>query len=95
MTTDVLSAGPHGMCSGHRTATYVHIDYERLSAYAATLHRGDRSPKIRGVNASGSDEAAAAFVITLDAINFGSGYFPYLRKRDGMSGYHTVATALR
>jgi hypothetical protein len=31
---------------------------------------------------------------TLDAINFGSGYFPHLRKRPGMSGYFTVATSL-
>jgi hypothetical protein len=36
-----------------------------------------------------------AFVVTLDAINFGSGWFPALRKRPGMSGYRTVATALR
>ena len=33
--------------------------------------------------------------MTLDAINFGSGYFPYLRKRPGQSGYHTVASSLR
>jgi hypothetical protein len=36
-----------------------------------------------------------AFVVTLDAINFGSGWFPVLRKRDGRSGYFTIATALR
>ncbi|MEZ5167114.1 MAG: hypothetical protein R2695_11730 [Acidimicrobiales bacterium] len=34
-------------------------------------------------------------MLSLDAINFGSGYFPYLRKRPGMSGYHTVASSLR
>lgn len=36
-----------------------------------------------------------AFVVTLDAINFGSGFFPHLRKPDGRSGYFTIATALR
>ncbi len=36
----------------------------------------------------------AAFIITLDAINFGSGWFPFLKKRSGMSGYFTVATSL-
>jgi hypothetical protein len=36
----------------------------------------------------------AAFWITLDAINFGSGWFPTLRKRDGRSGYFTIASAL-
>jgi len=40
-------------------------------------------------------ESTAAFVLTLDAINFGSGYFPWINKREGMSGYHTVATSLR
>lgn len=39
-------------------------------------------------------EGTLAFVITLDAINFGSGYFPHLRKRPGMSGYFTVASSL-
>jgi hypothetical protein len=36
-----------------------------------------------------------AFVITLDAINFGSGWFPYLYKPGGRSGYFTIAAALR
>ncbi len=36
-----------------------------------------------------------AYVVTLDAINFGSGWFPELVKRPGMSGYFTVATSLR
>jgi Potential Queuosine, Q, salvage protein family len=33
-------------------------------------------------------------MLTLDAINFGSGWFPTLRKRPGSSGYYTVAWAL-
>jgi putative queuosine salvage protein len=36
-----------------------------------------------------------AFVVTLDAINFGSGWFPHLRKPGGRSGYFTIASALR
>jgi len=39
-------------------------------------------------------EWRAAFWLTMDAINFGSGWFPTLRKRDGRSGYNTIATAL-
>lgn len=42
----------------------------------------------------GCGDDTVAFILTLDAINFGSGYFPYLRKRPGMSGYFTVASAL-
>ena len=42
----------------------------------------------------GDDSLTVAFVVTLDAINFGSGWFPLLRKRAGRSGYFTVAGAL-
>jgi hypothetical protein len=42
----------------------------------------------------GSREDVAAYLLTLDAINFGSGWFPTLQKRAGSSGYHTVAWAL-
>jgi hypothetical protein len=36
----------------------------------------------------------ATYLLTLDAINFGSGWFPTLRKRPGCSGYYTIAWAL-
>jgi len=42
----------------------------------------------------GPPEDVALFTLTLDSINFGSGWFPTLRKRPGLSGYRTVATAL-
>jgi putative queuosine salvage protein len=47
----------------------------------------------------GDPEAVAAYVLALDAINFGSGWFPTLRKRRGpdgraVSGYFTVAWGL-
>ena len=42
----------------------------------------------------GSQEDVATYMLTLDAINFGSGWFPTLRKRPGSSGYYTVAWAL-
>ena len=44
--------------------------------------------------AADARERAAASVLTLDAINFGSGWFPTLRKRAGLSGYGTVAAGL-
>ncbi|HEY2162178.1 MAG TPA: queuosine salvage family protein [Solirubrobacteraceae bacterium] len=43
----------------------------------------------------GSREELAAFWLTLDAINFGSGWFPTLRKSAGRSGYSTVAAGIR
>jgi hypothetical protein len=42
----------------------------------------------------GPREDVIAYLITLDAINFGSGWFPTLRKRPGASGYYTVSWAL-
>jgi Queuosine salvage protein len=42
----------------------------------------------------GSRDDVAAYLLTLDAINFGSGWFPTLRKRPGCSGYYTISWAL-
>jgi Potential Queuosine, Q, salvage protein family len=42
----------------------------------------------------GRPEEVATYLLTLDAINFGSGWFPTLRKRPGCSGYFTVAWGL-
>ena len=42
----------------------------------------------------GPPEDVAAYLLALDTINFGSGWFPTLRKRPGSSGYFTVAWAL-
>jgi hypothetical protein len=42
----------------------------------------------------GEPAEVARYLLTLDAINFGSGWFPTLRKRPGCSGYYTVAWAL-
>ena len=42
----------------------------------------------------GTREDVAAYLLTLDAINFGSGWFPTLRKPSGLSGYYTLSSAL-
>jgi hypothetical protein len=42
----------------------------------------------------GSHGDVVAYLLTVDAINFGSGWFPTLRKRPGCSGYYTVAWGL-
>ncbi len=42
----------------------------------------------------GTPEDVADYMLVLDTINFGSGWFPTLRKRAGMSGYFTVAASL-
>lgn len=42
----------------------------------------------------GTPGEVADYMLALDTINFGSGWFPTLRKRSGMSGYFTVAASL-
>ncbi len=74
-------------------ATHVAIDHDRIERYAAELADEAVTPA-SGASATGDDEATAAFTITLDAVNFGSGYFPWLHKRPGLSGFRTVAATL-
>jgi Potential Queuosine, Q, salvage protein family len=45
------------------------------------------------VDPSEAPAGGADFLLQLDAINFGSGWFPTLRKRPGLSGYRTVEAA--
>jgi putative queuosine salvage protein len=42
----------------------------------------------------GAPADVATYLLVLDSINFGSGWFPTLRKRPGCSGYVTVAWAI-
>src|SRR5690349_11397270 len=77
-------------------ATHVRIDAARLPGYAAALPL-DTIPSAEydlRHHFRGDPEETAAFILTLDAINFGSGYFPHLRKRPGDSGYFTIAGSL-
>lgn len=43
----------------------------------------------------GEPEARATYVVVLDAVNFGSGFFPALRSVDGRRGYHAVAWSVK
>jgi hypothetical protein len=77
-------------------AQSVAIERSRIAAYAAELPLGAGAPADPDAHLlTGSREALSAFWLTLDAINFGSGWFPTLVKRDGRSGYYTIATGLR
>src|SRR5262245_16220600 len=77
-------------------ARFVRVDMARIPEYAASLPH-DRIMRPEHDTAShylGHGDDTIAFFLTLDAINFGSGYFPHLRKRPGMSGYFTIAASL-
>jgi hypothetical protein len=78
-------------------ARHVTIDLNALDRYAPWL-AGERAltqPDPRAHLLTGTREELAAFWLTLDAINFGSGWFPTLRKQRGRSGYFTIATGVR
>lgn len=79
-----------------RRAQSVTIEAAAVPAYAHALARlpaprEDPEAALRSTDR----RALAAFWLTLNAINFGSGWFPTLRKRSGRSGYHTIAISLR
>ena len=80
-----------------RRARFVHVQTAAIAAYAASLELapGVSATEPVEAGAEGPREQRAAFWLTLDAVNFGSGWFPTLRKRDGRSGYHTIAGGLR
>ena len=74
-----------------RTARHVRIDEDRLEAVdPGPPPELDRERHYL----EGTPEDVADFMLILDSINFGSGWFPTLRKRPGMSGYFTVASGL-
>jgi Potential Queuosine, Q, salvage protein family len=76
----------------------VHVFETRIDAYASELAELDRETQVPGASAApelAQRETRAAFWLTLDAINFGSGWFPTLRKRRWPTGYRTIEGGLR
>jgi hypothetical protein len=80
-----------------RRARLVRIDEEGLESLGDRLAR--ERPAAPGIDPAhhhfGQTATTVAFVVTLNAVNFGSGYFPHLRKRPGLSGYLTLSSWLR
>ena len=80
-----------------RRARHVRIEDAALDDFAGHLAR--ERPRLPDVDPThqrlGSPERTVAFVVSMNAVNFGSGWFPHLRKRPGLSGYLTLAGALR
>jgi hypothetical protein len=73
------------------SARFVSIDLDSV----ASLDPGEPPPlDPQRHYLEGSAEEVAYYLLVLDSINFGSGWFPTLRKRPGLSGYFTVASAL-
>src|ERR1700709_2454900 len=74
----------------------VEIDESAIAASAAGLPAVAELPPPDPAThfGEGDSEGRAAFVVCLNAINFGSGWWPQIRKRPGRSGYFTIAAGL-
>ncbi len=77
-------------------ARSVRIEESAIEAYAAQLPASSELPgsDLATHFLAGNRECRIAFVVCLDAINFGSGWWPTIRKRPGHSGYFTIAAGL-
>lgn len=77
-------------------ARFVEIDPGTIEGYAeelvAAVEAGSGEEEPAGEKRC--SEAAAAFAICMNAINFGSGWWPTIRKRPGHSGYATMAAGI-
>jgi len=78
-----------------RQARFVRIDSGALERLAGECRGSEPTLIDPAHHHLASPAETLAYVVTLDAINFGSGWFPLLHKRPGLSGYFTVATALK
>jgi hypothetical protein len=78
-------------------ARCVAIDESRLRSLAHDLADAAIAPAVLDPahHYAGSESSTLAFVVTLDAVNFGSGWFPRLAKLPGLSGYFSIATHLK
>lgn len=72
-------------------ARSVRIDESAIEAHAAGLVGGG---ELGEFSSAADPEGAAAFAICMNAINFGSGWWPTIRKRPGHSGYATMAAGV-
>ena len=66
------------------------VEEDAIEGYAKGLE--PTPPAARSIG--GGRESRTAFVICLDAVNFGSGWWPTIRKRPGLSGYATIEAGL-
>jgi hypothetical protein len=75
-------------------ARSVAIEEPAIEPYAVALTAFPEPPSPALPLPEGDRELRAAFVLCLDAINFGSGWWPTIRKRPGCSGYSTIEAGL-
>jgi hypothetical protein len=78
-------------------ARHVWLDPDRLAAFATELplEVAQAPTPDSSFMYLGDEAATAAWVVTFSAVNFGSGWFPHVRKLPGRSGSITMMTRLK
>jgi len=78
-------------------ARHVHIESKGIARVAASLAAEAAEARLGDPAHEPFADASTtlAYVFTVDAVNFGSGWFPVLDKLPGRSGYMTISTHLR
>lgn len=72
-------------------ARYVRIDRARIPEYVSILAlQPKQGPCLEAVAGRYTGSRFLEITFLWHAINFGSGYFPYIRKRDGLSGSRSL-----
>lgn len=94
MPTGPLPAAVRRSCAAvTAAATAVSIDHERLASFGGDLADAPAPTLDAGRHfLEGNPADVATYILVLDAVNFGSGWFPTLRKRVGDDG-RTVSGA--
>lgn len=77
------------------SAKHVAIRHDKIEEYIKTLPIGkiENPPLDPACHYVGKDYDTLSFFLSLEAINFGSGYFPHLKNSMDGSGYFTIAKA--
>jgi hypothetical protein len=75
-------------------ARSVAVEESAIEPYTAAMPDSPEPPPPDLPLATEDRESRVAFVLCLDAINFGSGWWPTIRKRSGCSGYSTIEAGL-
>lgn len=80
-----------------RNAEYVWFDDSALENYSslAEQYNVEQLSHTEEHHLLGCGDTSLCYFLLLDTINFGSGYFPFLKKSHGNSGYFTIAKSVK
>lgn len=94
---DVFQRIRTGAAAVAAEARFVRLNEAQIAPFAESLPRAELTAPMYDTehHFRGDPAPTVAFLLALACVNFGSGYFPYLRKRPGKSGYFTIALALK